>query len=926
MNLNQEGEMKMKEKIFQRIWVLMLAVALVFSGITPFNSISVNAAVEPAKNLITNGDFTNGFDSWNVYFYNSNCASAKVTSNYEFDMTVNYWDQWSWDGNTYYKISWQSLIEQNVTLQSGKQYTIRFDGYASENRTIQMGIKSNDAYKFLFDLTTENTTYSKTFTVSSDVNQLFQILFGYIEENGAINPEGKHDVFISNIYLVEGDGSNIVETPIITGIEEGAEYISAVEPGVKFSKPYSISLYYKESADVEYSLVTDYELGSPIKDDGFYKLVVSDKDDSNNSTQKEFSINKGKIDYTKEYYIIKSRSNGMVLTAKGYLPNSPVIQTRYNQEVEQFFSMESSSNGKIIFRSLSNGNVLAVENMSASDGAGIVLSSDATNSFSQWSKLYIAQGYNSLINAGSGKALDVPGANGSSGIQLDQYTSNKTNAQQWDIIKIDISNLTDETKTPDVSTEGTWKVNSIISPVQDKLTAAGPIYLKWYNAKALGTVSKYEIKFDDETTVTVAQKDDEVLEYEWYNTSVSSHTVTVTAVMNDGTKVAADEVLFYVTKKGIGWGSLYRTQDMNLSWYYQWSMEESAGTSEDLQFVPMVWGNWGSEWLNNKDNQKYKTVLGFNEPDFNEQSALTVNEALSAWRDFSNSGLRTGSPCTAIGAYWSKDWFWKFMDGVEADNDLSVDFITIHCYMDNASVKSFLELIDNTWEKWHKPIWITEFGVAKWGTGNAIWNSNTKNANYTVYQFMKKVLPELDKRPYVERYAWFPFDPKDAYGGASGIFDYDNGELNELGKLYANSGMPEGYDYVKYKMNPPTGEEISFEEESETTTNATTKPTTKPVTIKRAVINKLTSKKKKVVITLKKQTGISGYEIRWSKKKNFKNSKKIITKNRTKFTINKFKKDKNKTKYYFKVRAFKKVKGVKKYGKYSSIKTVRIKK
>ena len=335
----------------------------------------------------------------------------------------------------------------------------------------------------------------------------------------------------------------------------------------------------------------------------------------------------------------------------------------------------------------------------------------------------------------------------------------------------------------------------------------------------------------------------------------------------------------------------------------------------------MVWGNWGSEWLNNPSNQKYKTVLGFNEPDFNEQSALKVEDAVAAWDDFSNSGLRTGSPCTAIGAYWSKDWFWKFMDQIDKDKNLNVDFITIHCYMDNASAKSFLELIDKTWEKWHKPIWITEFGVAKW-SGNAMWNKNTPNAQYTVYQFMKKVLPELDKRPYVERYAWFPFDPNDAWGGASGIFNYDTGELNELGKLYANSGMPQGYNYKKYNLVPPTGKDLSPDNASPIVKETTT---TK-VTVKRSSISNIKSKKKKVIITMKKQKNINGFEVKWSKKKNFKKSSKVTVKYKKKITINKFKKVKKGTKYYFKVRAYKKVNGKKKYGKYSKIKSVRISK
>ena len=58
---------------------------------------------------------------------------------------------------------------------------------------------------------------------------------------------------------------------------------------------------------------------------------------------------------------------------------------------------------------------------------------------------------------------------------------------------------------------------------------------------------------------------------------------------------------------------------------------------------------------------------------------------------------------------------------------------------------------------------------------------------------MKKVIPALDKREYVERYAWFPFDPTDKYGGASGLYDMNTGKLNSLGKVYRNLENPKGY-------------------------------------------------------------------------------------------------------------------------------------
>jgi len=788
----------MNNSFFRRIVSLMLCMVLIFSGVK-YSKIA-NADVAQAVNMLTNGDFSDGMTGWNTYFYNGNCVTSQVTDDFEFNLTVNYWDQWSYDGNTWYKIDWQAILIQNVYFEQGKTYTLQFDAYASEPRSIRAGVKDEE-YKITARLTEERQTFKYTFTVNKSFTQELQFMLGYIEDGDYPVPEGKHDIYISKVFMVEGDGSNIINTPIITGVDDDGDYAKPVTPEIRYDYSYNVELQYKSLAGGDYRKIA-YTEGEPISEDGYYILTITDASNSNISVKKYFKINSQKVDMTKDYYFIKSRSSGKVLETHGFKENGAIVQSTYAEKLSQLFSIEEVGNGNCYIKSLSSGKVLTV-NYNSNDGDGIIQQTYTGSNYQRWYRLNATQGYVSLKNIGSGKVIDVPSASSAEGIQMTQYTNNGSNAQQWDIIKVDIDKIMNGEPIPDTSTEKKWKKNVVAYPKEGELVAAGPIYFKWYNNDNMGEVAGYEIKFDDESVVTVDAFDEEIMEYEWYNTNVSEHTVKLTAVLTNGTRIESNTITFYVSKKGIGWGSLYRTDEMNLSWYYQWSMEKSAGTTDDLQFVPMVWGNWGSEWLNNPDNSKYKTVLGFNEPDFNEQSALTVDEALVAWKDFSNTDLRIGSPCTAIGAYWSKDWFWKFMDGIEEDDELRLDFITIHCYMDDANVDNFLALIDNTWEKWGLPIWITEFGVAKWGEGNDIWNAYTDGANEKVYEFMEKVIPELDKRPYVERYAWFPFDPNDEYGGASGIFNYDTGELNELGELYKSLGNPKGYVPTDEKVEVP---------------------------------------------------------------------------------------------------------------------------
>ena len=99
----------------------------------------------------------------------------------------------------------------------------------------------------------------------------------------------------------------------------------------------------------------------------------------------------------------------------------------------------------------------------------------------------------------------------------------------------------------------------------------------------------------------------------------------------------------------------------------------------------------------------------------------------------------------------------------------------------------------------------------------------------------------------------------------------------------------------------------------------------KPAEVKvaRASIKSIKNiKGKKAKITVKKVTGATGYVFKYSKYKSFKKASKKTT---TKLTI-KTKKFKKKQKCYAKVQAYKKVNGIKHFGKWSKVKKVKIKK
>ena len=109
-------------------------------------------------------------------------------------------------------------------------------------------------------------------------------------------------------------------------------------------------------------------------------------------------------------------------------------------------------------------------------------------------------------------------------------------------------------------------------------------------------------------------------------------------------------------------------------------------------------------------------------------------------------------------------------------------------------------------------------------------------------------------------------------------------------------------------------------------TNGNQSPGTQTVS-KPAKVTKLTvtSKKKKVTLKWKKNSKATGYEIYRATKKNgkYKKIKTIKKASAVTFTDSKVKKGKT---YYYKVRAYKTVKGNKANGKFSAVKKVKIKK
>ena len=232
-------------------------------------------------------------------------------------------------------------------------------------------------------------------------------------------------------------------------------------------------------------------------------------------------------------------------------------------------------------------------------------------------------------------------------------------------------------------------------------------------------------------------------------------------------------------------------------WYYDWSHStyldfEAAG----VDFVPMTWNggynaNQLRQFLAAHPNVKY--LLAFNEPNFKDQANMTPSQAAAAWpaleaiADEYNLKLVSPAPnwcgwCVEEGGTTYNSPYDWLRDFFAACPDCRVDYIGIHFYM--GAMESVKGSIDQLWEQFHKPVWLTEFNMDKNGMGD----------NGTVDEqraFMVKMIDWMERDPHVYRYAWFL--------GRGGILTdlvaSDKQSLTLLGQVYANMSS---YDTAFY--------------------------------------------------------------------------------------------------------------------------------
>lgn len=241
-----------------------------------------------------------------------------------------------------------------------------------------------------------------------------------------------------------------------------------------------------------------------------------------------------------------------------------------------------------------------------------------------------------------------------------------------------------------------------------------------------------------------------------------------------------------IGKKGIGLAIKSDTWSADVSatqsnWHYSWGSRLSIKEPFNIDFVPMFWGDVSDDALETvtgyKAEGKIRYVMGFNEPDKTAQANLTVDEAIELWSKLEEIDLPLVSPAPAN---YNGGWLQEFMTKAD-ENSLRVDYIGLHLYY-GTNVQTYLDILDEVYQKYGKPIWITELAVADWDATTIEENQYSREQ---VLTFMQALLPQLEELEYVYRYAWFSGAHDNVNLGTSALFDLD-GNLTSLGEFYAN--------------------------------------------------------------------------------------------------------------------------------------------
>jgi hypothetical protein len=232
----------------------------------------------------------------------------------------------------------------------------------------------------------------------------------------------------------------------------------------------------------------------------------------------------------------------------------------------------------------------------------------------------------------------------------------------------------------------------------------------------------------------------------------------------------------WVSKKGT---SDYSPDALNAAWHYNWN--NNLESTANWEYVPIKQQPYWPGTPTTKQNVTH--FLGFNEPNNPVEDAYqqlgngSVDAAISFWPEMLSTGHRVGSPAVTDGG---KAWLYEFMDKAIAKN-LRVDYIAIHNYQAGHSAASLKSWLQDVYDRYHLPVWITEFN------NGANWTGGTDPTYEQNAAVIGSFIEMMDTTPWIERYS--------IYGNVEDVRDvnYPDGTLTPMGVVYRDNASPIGY-------------------------------------------------------------------------------------------------------------------------------------
>jgi len=239
-------------------------------------------------------------------------------------------------------------------------------------------------------------------------------------------------------------------------------------------------------------------------------------------------------------------------------------------------------------------------------------------------------------------------------------------------------------------------------------------------------------------------------------------------------------------RKGVAtWDATGVSQELaasGASWYYNWAATPSGITAPaSVGFVPMIWGASDVTTATlDQVKSEGSVLLGFNEPDLGSQANMSVTQALDLWPQLEATGMTLGSPAVSSNAATPGSWLDQFMAGAKA-RGYRVNFITVHWYGGDfataAAVQQLQSYLQAIYDRYHLPIWITEFALTSYAGATPTFPTEAQQA-----AFLTAATTMLDGLPYVQRYAWFAL-PVSSGSGTTGLFN-PGPSATEVGRAF----------------------------------------------------------------------------------------------------------------------------------------------